>query len=63
MEQAMDPDFIQQALVPMESETHAGEDVGIYSIGPWSHLFQKNGARSPTSSTSWTTPPRSASER
>ncbi len=41
MEQAMDPDFIQQALVPMESETHAGEDVGIYSIGPWSHLFQK----------------------
>ena len=41
MGQATDPDFIQQALVPMESETHAGEDVGIYSIGPWSHLFQK----------------------
>jgi alkaline phosphatase len=41
MEQATDPDYIQQALVPLESETHAGEDVGIYSIGPWSHLFQK----------------------
>ncbi len=41
MEQATDPDFIQQALVPMESETHGGEDVGIYAIGPWSHLFQQ----------------------
>ena len=33
-------DFIQQALVPMSSETHGGEDLGIYAIGPWSHLFQ-----------------------
>ena len=41
MEQAMDPDFVQQALVPLESETHGGEDVGIYAIGPWSHLFQR----------------------
>lgn len=40
MEQATDPDYIQQALVPLASETHAGEDVGIYAIGPWSHLFQ-----------------------
>ena len=40
MEQATDPDYIQQALVPLASETHAGEDVGIYAIGPWAHLFQ-----------------------
>ena len=24
----------------MQSETHGGEDLGIYAIGPWSHLFQ-----------------------
>jgi alkaline phosphatase len=35
-----DPDYIQQAIVPLNSETHAGEDVGIYAIGPWAHLFQ-----------------------
>ena len=40
MEQATDPDYIQQALVPMASETHGGEDLGIYAIGPWAHLFQ-----------------------
>jgi len=40
MEQALDPDFIQQSLVPLNSETHGGEDLGIYAIGPWSHLFQ-----------------------
>ena len=29
-----DPDFLQQALVPLEeSETHAGDDVGIYAQG------------------------------
>ena len=40
MEEALDPDFIQQALVPLASETHGGEDLGIYAIGPWAHLFQ-----------------------
>ncbi len=35
-----DPDFIQQSLVPLASETHGGEDLGIYAIGPWAHLFQ-----------------------
>lgn len=40
MDQATAPDFIQPALVPMKSETHGGEDLGIYAIGPWSHLFQ-----------------------
>ncbi|MBQ1782374.1 MAG: alkaline phosphatase [Gammaproteobacteria bacterium] len=33
-------DFMQQAQVPLGSETHAGEDVAIYAIGPGAHLFQ-----------------------
>jgi alkaline phosphatase len=33
-------DYRQQALVPLESETHGGEDVPIYASGPWAHLFQ-----------------------
>jgi alkaline phosphatase len=40
MEQATAPDYLQQSLVPLESETHGGEDLGIYAIGPWAHLFQ-----------------------
>ena len=36
----LDVDFVQQALIPLSSETHAGEDVGIFAIGPWAHLFQ-----------------------
>ncbi|AHG20334.2 alkaline phosphatase [Chania multitudinisentens RB-25] len=40
MDQAKAPDFIQPALVPLKSETHGGEDLGIYAIGPWAHLFQ-----------------------
>jgi alkaline phosphatase len=32
------PGFHQEALVPLGSETHAGEDVGIYAKGPGSHL-------------------------
>lgn len=31
------PDFRQPSLVPLMSETHAGEDVAIYSIGPGSN--------------------------
>mgnify|MGYP000061842838 FL=1 len=34
-----DIDYLQQALVPMSSETHAGDDVAIFAAGPWSHLF------------------------
>lgn len=33
------PDFHQEALVPLQSEGHTGEDVAIYARGPWSHLF------------------------
>lgn len=38
-EQAMDPDYVQQALIPLSSETHSGEDVAVFAKGPWSHLF------------------------
>ncbi len=32
------PGFHQEALVPLSSETHAGEDVGVYATGPGAHL-------------------------
>ena len=38
-EEATDIDFVQQALIPMSSETHSGEDVAVFARGPWSHLF------------------------
>ena len=37
-EEAQAHDHKQQALVPLRSETHGGEDVGLFAIGPWSHL-------------------------
>lgn len=33
-------DFLQQSAIPLESETHGGEDVVIYARGPWAHLVQ-----------------------
>ncbi|MGF1563411.1 MAG: alkaline phosphatase [Geminicoccaceae bacterium] len=35
-----DIDFVQQALVPLDSETHSGEDIAVYAVGPYAHLFQ-----------------------
>lgn len=32
-------DFVQQATVPMGSETHTGDDVAIYAWGPQAHLL------------------------
>jgi alkaline phosphatase len=32
--------FYQEALVPLGSETHAGDDVAIYAGGPQAHLFR-----------------------
>lgn len=26
-------------MVPLSSETHAGDDVAVYASGPWAHLF------------------------
>ncbi|KAL7849415.1 hypothetical protein SRHO_G00210380 [Serrasalmus rhombeus] len=33
-------DYIQQAAVPLDSETHGGEDVAVLARGPMAHLFQ-----------------------
>jgi len=35
-----DPDFHQEATVELESETHGGEDVAIYAIGPQAYLMR-----------------------
>lgn len=35
------PDYMQQALIPLKSESHGGEDVPIYANGPWAHLFHR----------------------
>ena len=32
-------DYLQQSAVPLESETHGGEDVAIMAKGPMAHLF------------------------
>lgn len=32
--------FMQEAAVPFNSETHGGEDVAIFAIGPWSHYVR-----------------------
>ncbi|XP_046893013.1 alkaline phosphatase, intestinal, tandem duplicate 1 isoform X2 [Hypomesus transpacificus] len=34
-----DEEYMQQAAVPLDSETHGGEDVAIYAKGPMAHLF------------------------
>lgn len=34
-----DDEYRQQAAVPLEAETHGGEDVTIYAKGPMAHLF------------------------
>lgn len=31
--------YRQEAMIPMSSETHSGEDVAVYASGPWAHLF------------------------
>lgn len=38
-EQATDPDYLQQSLIPKSSESHSGADVAIYARGPWAQLF------------------------
>lgn len=34
------PDYLQEATVPLDSETHGGEDVPVFAIGPSSHLVR-----------------------
>ncbi len=35
-----DVNYLQEAAVPLDSETHAAEDVGIYARGPGANAFQ-----------------------
>ncbi|WP_417450202.1 alkaline phosphatase [Kordiimonas sp.] len=39
-EEVLEPTFLQQALMPRGSETHGGEDVGLFGIGPRSYLVR-----------------------
>ena len=38
-EEVLEPDYLQQALIPMASETHGGTDIITYATGPMSHLM------------------------
>lgn len=31
--------FAYPSMLPVEFETHGGDDVAVYTSGPWSHLF------------------------
>jgi alkaline phosphatase len=39
-EDTTDVDYLQEALLPLGSETHAGEDVAVFATGPLSHLIR-----------------------
>lgn len=34
-----DPYFMQPTTVPLYEETHGGDDVAVFAVGPYSHLF------------------------
>ena len=34
------PNYIQESLIPLRSETHSIEDVPVYAIGPGAHMFR-----------------------
>lgn len=38
-ETATSPDYLQQALIPLTSETHSGVDVPAFAKGPYAHLL------------------------
>ena len=37
-----DPDYLQESLYPLKSETHGGDDVGIWAHGPGSEAVRGN---------------------
>jgi len=37
-EEVLEPSFLQQSAYPLHSETHGGEDVALFAVGPWAHL-------------------------
>ncbi|KAL9916327.1 membrane-bound alkaline phosphatase [Glossina fuscipes] len=38
-EETIDPNFQYLATVPLASETHGGDDVGVFASGPFAHYF------------------------
>lgn len=34
-----DPEYRFPSALPLDSETHGGDDVGVFATGPWAHLF------------------------
>ena len=34
-----DPDYLQEAAIPLRKETHSGEDVAVYATGPGAALI------------------------
>ncbi|XP_041979175.1 membrane-bound alkaline phosphatase-like [Aricia agestis] len=34
-----DVNYAYPSLTPLDSETHGGEDVAVFALGPWQHLF------------------------
>lgn len=38
-QQTRNPDYLQEATLPLKDETHAGEDVGIWASGPGARAF------------------------
>ncbi len=39
LDNTQDKNYLQQAILPKRSETHGGQDVGIYASGPKAHLI------------------------
>jgi alkaline phosphatase len=42
LEDTAAPDYLQQALVPLEAETHGGDDVGLWASGPGADAVRGN---------------------
>jgi alkaline phosphatase len=37
-EEVLSDNYLQETAIEMSSETHSGEDVALFAVGPWSHL-------------------------